>query len=186
MKTMLGRALLSVAAVLLAVACGGDDDTADEPDNTVTTPTADETDEDAGDDEEADDTPVESPEPSAACPLLEGVDTAELLGEAAGDPEEGTETCIVEAASADSRGGVSLVASTNSAAANYDNRVELFGIDSEPSGFGDRAFHSGPYLIVLDGETLLQLQVVRDSSLGPGVDDALLEAAMTTILSNLG
>jgi len=51
---------------------------------------------------------------------------------------------------------------------------------------GDRAFHSGPYLVVLDGEVLLQLQVIRDASLGFDVDDAVLESAMTTILANLG
>jgi hypothetical protein len=79
-----------------------------------------------------------------------------------------------------------LTINVNSAADNFENQKELFGVDTEATGLGDSAFHSGPYLFVLDGETFFFIQVVRDSSLGVAVDDADLEAAATKVLTALG
>lgn len=125
-----------------------------------------------------------------ACAILESLDPSALLGEPAGEPEGSGgdtfgSTCGIESASEDTRGATRLTISTNSAADNFENQKELFGVDTEVSGLGDTAFHSGPYLFVLDGETFFFIQVVRDFSLGVAIDDAELEAAATKVLAAL-
>lgn len=184
-------ALMAVGLLALA-ACGDDDDPAAEPEATVdvadltttSAPPDDETDDADGSDDGVSDV-VDDAFLDDPCPLLEGVDLEALLGEPAGAPEAGTQTCRVQPAAEDSRGNLQLVVATSRAADNYETQQETFGVDSEVAGLGDAAFHSGPYLFVLDGEVLAFVQVIRDSSLGVGVDDADLEAAMATVLDNI-
>ncbi|MGK2948538.1 MAG: hypothetical protein ACSLFP_08180 [Acidimicrobiales bacterium] len=190
-STRITAALMAVGLLAL-VACGDDDDPVAEPDTTIdvddlTTTSSPPSDD--GDDGETSDDGVSDIVDDAflddPCPLLEGVDLEALLGEPAGAPEAGTQTCRVQPAAEGSRGNLQLVVATSRAADNYDTQQETFGVDSEVAGLGDAAFHSGPYLFVLDGEVLAFVQVIRDSSLGVGVDDADLEAAMATVLDNI-
>jgi hypothetical protein len=125
-----------------------------------------------------------------ACAILESLDPAALLGEPAGEPEGSGSatfgfTCGIESASEATRGATRLTISTNSAAENFEKQKDLFGVDTEVTGLGDAAFHSGPYLFVLHGETFFFIQVVRDSSLGVAIDDAELEVAATKVLAAL-
>jgi len=187
MRTTRWMTALMAVGLLATAACGGDDDgAADDPEVTVTVPPDDEattTSEGDGDDGVSD--VVDEAFLDDACPLLDGIDLAALLGEPAGEPEASSQVCRVRPASADSRGNLQLVVATSRAADNFETQKDTFGVDTEVEGLGDAAFHSGPYLFVLDGEVLAFMQVIRDSSLGIAVDDADLEAAMTTVLANI-
>lgn len=200
---------LCACTVIVMAACGSDDGGADTTmastvagvDPTTTPATASETDAPqttavatTEQDVQAPTTEGDDEAPSAAidvCAILESLDPSALLGEPAGEPEaSGSDTfgftCGIESASEETRGATRLTISTNSAADNFENQKELFGVDTEVSGIGDMAFHSGPYLFVLDGETFFFIQVVRDSSLGVAIDDAELEAAAMKVLAALG
>jgi hypothetical protein len=124
------------------------------------------------------------------CAILESLDPSALLGEPAGEAVgSGSDifgfTCAIKSASEDARGATRLTIMTNSAAENFEKQKEIFGVDTEVAGLGDSAFHSGPYVFVLDGETFFYIQVIRDSSLGVAIDDAELEAAATKVLAAL-
>src|SRR3546814_13947562 len=77
-------------------------------------------------------------------------------------------------------GGVSFAVTTSRSAENYDNQQELFGVDEELTGLGDKAFRSGGYLFVLDGELLVRLQVVRNADHGHRPHPAPMQPAMDT------
>jgi hypothetical protein len=194
---MLGLAI--GAGALLAAGCGGSDDdagtdeeveaaatgtgsTAADPGSTEGTPV---TDGSGGADEPAGGA---APGEVDACAALAGVDLEALLAEPVAAPEGSTDimgaNCFVEPV-ADTSAGLRLVVSNQEPADNFANQRELLGVDSEVTGLGDEAFHTGPYLFVLRGDTLVFVQVVQDAATGAGVDDAQLEAAMTTILGNL-
>lgn len=123
------------------------------------------------------------------CELLVGVDLDALLGEPVGSPvgelNDIADMCRAEMVNADSRGSLALSVTTNSAADNYVNLEELFGVDEEITGLGDQAFHSGPYVVVLAGDTLVNFQVIRDAAFGFGVPDPDMEVATAQILANL-
>jgi hypothetical protein len=123
------------------------------------------------------------------CELLVGVDLDALLGEPVGTPEgelnDIADMCSADMVNEESRGSVALSVTTNSAADNYVNLEELFGVDTEISGLGDQAFHSGPYVVVLAGDTLVNFQVIRDAAFGLGVPDPDMEVAAAQILANL-
>lgn len=182
------------ANALLAAGCGGggDDDAGDdeavEAGPTTTGPTA--TSDTAG----AAAAPTDGGEGGAApgevdaCAALAGVDLEALVAEPVAAPEASTDimgsNCVVDPV-ADTSAGLRLVVSGQEPASNFANQREVLGVDSEVTGLGDEAFHTGPYLFVLRGDTLVFVQVVRDAAAGAGVDDAELEAAMATILGNL-
>lgn len=191
---------LTMAAILALGACGGDDE--DSSDDTVTLPEdegsegrepADDGEEaDGAGDDEADD--ADAGEVDAgdvdACAALDGVDLDALLGQPSGAPvDESTGmggACSFAPAGGGSGGG-SLAVTTSRSAENYDNQADLLGVDAEVEGLGDRAFHTGPYLFVLDGDRLVRLQVLRDASTGsPAVPDEDMESAAMAILANLG
>ena len=137
-----------------------------------------------------DTTPAAGADGIDACAILESLDPAALLGEPAGAPQGSGSaglgfSCAIQSASEDTRGATRLTITTNSAAENFEQQKELFGVDTEVDGLGDAAFHSGPYVFVLDGETFFFIQVVRDSSLGVAIEDAELEAAADTVLDAL-
>ena len=123
-----------------------------------------------------------------ACAYLAGVDLEALVGEPVATPEASTDmlgaTCVVDPV-ADTSAGLRLIVTDQEPADNYANQREVLGVDSEVTGLGDEGFHTGPYLFVLRGEKLLFLQVVQDATTGAGVEDAALEAAMTTVLDNV-
>jgi hypothetical protein len=119
------------------------------------------------------------------CALLDGVDLSALLGEPVEDPEADGTVCRVAPADSDSRGQLGLVVETDRPADNFATQREVFGVDREVTGLGEAAFHSGPYLFVLDGDTFFFLQVVRDAAIGRGVPEGELEAAARTVLANL-
>jgi hypothetical protein len=188
-------AALSLVGALLGAGCGSSEDSADPS----APPAAEEgrSGSIASDDGDAGEGPApETDEPAEAdgtvdpCALLAGLDLEGLLATPPGDPEGEDDPlgafCVVEAADDTSRAQARLVVVTDRAADNYETQKEVFGGDSEVSGLGDAAFHSGPYLFVLDGDTLFFLQVVRDASTGPGVDDADLEVAARQVLQDLG
>jgi hypothetical protein len=181
-------AVAMIAAVLLT-GCGGDDDAAkDEPasETSVSTVPADEETGPADDPGSLDDTSAGDVD---ACAIVETLDVEGLLGEAPAPRDDETSelgaVCVVEPADAESRAAMRLVVETKRGPENYAQQKELLGVDSEPTGFGDEAFHTGPYLFVLKGDTLAFIQVVRDGTKGVAVEDAQLEAAMTTVLAAL-
>lgn len=200
--------MVVVVAVLGSAACGSDDAGGDdasvdsaatesvEPTPEVTAPAETASTEPSG---STPGTVAASPDTTAAasngavedpCALLQGVDLDALLGEPVG-PAEGelndiADTCNAETVSEDSRGTLALSVSTNSAADNFVNLEELFGVDAEITGLGDQAFHSGPYVVVLSGDTLVNLQVLRDAAQGFAVPDPDMEAAAAQVLANLG
>jgi hypothetical protein len=123
------------------------------------------------------------------CAALEGIDLDAMLAEPAGQPTaSGSDAmgavCLVDPLG-DSHAGFRLVVTTQAAADNFDNQRELLGVDSEVEGLGERAFHTGPYLFVQQGDTLVFIQVLRDIANGIAVDDVDMEAAMRIILDNL-
>ena len=126
-----------------------------------------------------------------ACSALDAVDLDGLLGEPAGTPEleedDFGEGCLVPGQEPESRGTVVLRVTTNSAAENYENAREQFGVDAEITGLGDEAFASGAMVVVLSGDRLLTLQAVRWDDLGiDGVTQPELEAAMAEVLDDTG
>jgi hypothetical protein len=122
------------------------------------------------------------------CGVLAGIDVAALVGEPVAEPKGSDDligaTCRVDPVS-DSSAGLRVVVSDQEPEDNFENQRDVLGVDTEAKGIGDRAFHTGPYLVVLDGDRLVMIQVVRDSGTGFGVPDADLEAAARTILDNL-
>lgn len=202
---------IAVVAALCLAACGSDADEGTATDETVadTTvtdtaavatdpPATDPVDTQPADTEPADTEPTDSPTTDAPatggsyddpCELLAGVDLDAVLGEPAGTPEgelnDIADMCTVESTSEGTRGSLVLSVSTNSAADNFVNLEELFGVDAEITGLGDQAFHSGPYVIVLAGDTLVNFQAIRDASIGFAVPDPDAEAAVAQILTNL-
>jgi hypothetical protein len=184
--TLVAAAFLAVGAL---AACGDDDgETSAETDATTAVPAAEgTTTAPAGDgDDEGSSSGGGGMFLEEVCPLLEGVDVDGLLGEEGGEPQPSSGVCRIRPASEDSSGNLQLVVNTDRGGSNFDRQKELFGVDSEVDGLGDEAFRSGAYLFVRTGDTLVFMQVVRDAGLGAGgVDDARLEAAMTTVLENL-
>jgi hypothetical protein len=185
MRTTRWMTALMAVGLLATTACGGDDGAADDPEATATVPVDETTTTTAGEGDDGVSDVVDEAFLDDACPLLGGIDLAALLGEPAGEPEASSQVCRVRPASADSRGNLQLVVATSRAADNYETQQETFGVDTEVDGLGDAAFHSGPYLFVLDGDVLAFMQVIRDSTLGIAVDDSDLEAAMSTVLANI-
>lgn len=190
----LALALALGAGLLLASGCGSDDDRDDaesvESEDTSGTTAAGADDTEPADGE-ADDTADDDTEAAGdvdPCDALAGVDAEALVGEPVAAPQSETDiagdSCLVDAASG-SNTGLRLIISDNSAAENFENQRQNFGVDSEVEGLGDGAFHTGAYLFVLDGDRLVYMQVVQDSANGDGVEDADLEAAMRTVLDNL-
>ena len=124
------------------------------------------------------------------CAALDTVDLDGLLGEPAGAPESEVDafggSCTVPSLDPASRGSIAFRVTTNSAAENYENSRQQFGVDSEISDLGDAAFASGALVVVLSGDTLVTLQVVRWSELdlGPATQQdlevAMREALMAT------
>jgi hypothetical protein len=192
----LGLALAIGAGALLASGCGSSDDGGgDRADEGVeagatsgptatTAGTSDTTGPAAGDGSGEGAAPADVD----ACAALAGVDLEALVAEPVAAPEPSTDimgaSCTVDPVS-DSSAGLLLIVTDQEAADNFANQREVLGVDSEVTGLGDQAFHTGPYLFVLRGETLVFVQVVRDAATGAGVDDAELEAAMATVLGNL-
>lgn len=200
-----GRAWLATGLVVAGIAlsgCGSDtaaddageasnatlvsDDTVEAP---LTTDTADIEDTIAGTVPTEPSTPATAPtSASDPCDVLAGVDLEALVGEPVTEPNGSDDlmgaSCRVDPVS-DSHAGLRVVVSDQEAADNFENQREVLGVDTEAAGIGDKAFHTGPYLIVLDGDRLVLIQVVRDSAEGFGVPDADLEAAAQTILANL-
>lgn len=168
-----------VAAVLAA--CGGDDEGGASPPDTAA----------AADDPAAGDDAADDGAGGAgidACGLLDGIDVDGLLGQPAGQPSDDSTSmgaaCSVQPA--DGSGGLSLAVTAERPADNFETQRELLGVDAEVDGLGDAAFHGGGHFVVLDGERLVRLQVVRDSGLGAGpVTQAEIETSMATILGNL-
>lgn len=123
-----------------------------------------------------------------ACAALVAADLDVLLGEPAGLPEPETDQlarqCVVPALNSESRGKITFTASSNAASANYENSQTLFGVDTEIEGLGDAAFISGPSVVVLTDDTLINLGVVRWSKLGAGgVTREDLEDAVRAVLA---
>jgi hypothetical protein len=182
-------AVAVTAAVLLAGCGDGDEESAKgEPasETSVSTVPADEETEPADGANPLDDTSAGGVD---ACAIVDTLDVEALLGEApaprADETSELGAVCVVEPADPESRAAMRLVVEAERGPENYAQQKDLLGVDSEPAGFGDEAFHTGPYLFVLKGETLAFIQVVRDGSKGVAVEDAQLEAAMTTVLEAL-
>jgi hypothetical protein len=184
-------ATVVVGAVLL-MGCGSDDgdDTSagDAPateESVPAEPAEDETDPPA-EDESLDETSAGDVD---ACAIAATLDVEGLLGEAPAPQDDATSemgaVCVVKAADTESRGSMRLVVETKKGPENYEQQKELLGVDSEPTGFGEQAFHTGPYLFVLEGDTLAFIQVLRDSSKGLAVEDAKLEEAMTLVMEAL-
>lgn len=177
--------IVALAAAVLA-ACGGDDEGGASPPDTVAA--AD--DPAAGDDAAGDGAAGDGAAGAGidACGLLDGVDVDGLLGQPAGQPSDDSTSmgaaCSVQPA--DGSGGLSLAVTAERPVDNFETQRELLGVDAEVDGFGDAAFHGGGHFVVLDGEHLVRLQVVRDSGLGAGpVTQAEIETSMATILGNL-
>jgi hypothetical protein len=184
-------ALLVAFVAVTTVACGSDDSAEPEAESATipdeaTTEAPPATDPVATDDSEPADTSDVGGDP---CDVLAGIDVAALVSEPVADPEGSDDlmgaSCRVDPVS-DSSAGLRVVVSDQEPTDNFENQRELFGVDLEVTGIGDKAFHSGPYLFVLDDDILVMIQVIRDSETGFNVPDAELEAAMATILTNLG
>lgn len=185
-----------VVGVLIAAACGssgsGSTEAGASGDTTVPVDTAagPSTSEEDGPDDTGSSTTASRAASGDAdpCVALAGVDLAALVGEPVGEPNGSQDlmgdSCRVDPVS-DSSAGLRLVYSDQKAADNFENQREVLGVDTEAPGLGERAFHTGPYVLVLDGDQLVMLQVIRDSATGFAVPDAELEAAMVTILDNL-
>ena len=187
------------AGVLLASGCGSDDDgDGAEGVEAEAAPTSTAA---GGDGTAPGDTPPDGTAPADgagtagaptgdvdACAALAGVDLEALVAEPVTPPESSVDmmgaSCTVDPVG-DSSAGLRLIVTDQSPAENFENQREVLGVDSELDGLGDEAFHTGPYLFVLDGDRLVFLQVVRDAATGAGVDDAELEATMRTVLANL-
>ena len=122
------------------------------------------------------------------CDVLAGIDVVALVGEPVAAPKGSDDlmgaSCRVDPLSGSSA-GLRVVVSDQEPADNFENQREVLGVDTEATGIGDQAFHTGPYLIVLDGDRLVLIQVIRDSGTGFAVPDADLEAAAKTILDNI-
>ena len=181
-RGLLAAVAMMTAAVLLT-GCGDGDDDAAESDPAAETSVSTVPADDAG---SLDDTSAGDVD---ACAIVDTLDVEALLGEAPAPQDDETSdlgaVCVVEPADPESRAAMRLVVETKRGPENYAQQKDLLGVDSEPAGFGDEAFHTGPYLFVLDGDTLAFIQVVRDSTKGVAVEDAQLEAAMTTVLEAL-
>lgn len=124
-----------------------------------------------------------------SCALFEGADLDALLGVPAGPGEDEFHghghTCEIRALDEGSRARLTLRISTSHGPENHEGMREQVGVDSEVTGLGDAAFHSGPYLGVLLGERFLLLQVLGDSALSFRAADADLEAAMAVVVAAL-
>lgn len=176
--------VMVVAAVALVAGCGS----GDAESTTATTPEAEVT-EPAPSAPTSDETTA-PPAPVDVCGLLADVDVEALLGEAPGEPAGDRDvlgdTCAVDPADGSSTAALRLVVSEGQGVEAYASQRETFGVDGEVDGLGDEAFHSGPYLFVLRGDTLVFVQVLRDAATGsPAVEDAELEGVMTTVLAAL-
>lgn len=188
-------ATIAVVAVLVAGCGGSDDDAADEAaDGPVATVPAE---------SEPADQPTDETEPAAetgagdetsagdvdACAIVALLDVETLMGEP-GAPVDDTSdlgaSCQVEPADAESRAGLRLTVETQRGPENFAQQKELLGVDTEVTGLGDEAFHTGPYLFVLQGDTLAFIQVLQSAENGMAAEDADLEAAMATVLAELG
>ncbi|MGH9213724.1 MAG: hypothetical protein ACRD2C_24075 [Acidimicrobiales bacterium] len=175
---------MAVGSTLLAGACGGsgdaDGNAADDAETATAAP-------DPTGAEGAAGTPSAGGPDGRAdpCDLLNGVDAEILLGEPASEPQAEGTVCRVVPADTGSRGQFGLVVETERPEDNFETQQEVFGIDTEVTGLGDAAFHSGSYLFVLDGDTFFFLQVLRDEAQGGGVSDSDLEDAARTVVANL-
>jgi hypothetical protein len=186
-------ATIAVGAIVMG-GCGGSDgddtDTGDAGDAGTSDPVAtapaseppDEVDEvDAGEETSAGDVD--------ACAIVALLDVETLMGEP-GAPVDDTSdlgaSCQVEPVDGESNAGLRLTVETQRGPDNYAQQKDLMGVDSEVSGLGDEAFHTGPYLFVLRGDTLAFLQVLQSAENGMAAEDADLEAAMAIVLAELG
>ena len=117
------------------------------------------------------------------------LDVETLIGEP-GAPVDDTSdlgvSCQVAPVDSASDAGLRLTVETQHGPENYAQQKELLGVDSEVGGLGDEAFHTGPYLFVLRGDTLAFLQVLQSVENGFAAEDADLEAAMAIVLAELG
>lgn len=191
-RVRLLAAMVTIGAVLLT-GCGSDDgaESTDTEGAAETVPPGEESEPGTDTGSEPDDDSLDGTSGGGvdACAIVETLAVEELLGEAPAPQDDASSdlgaVCVVKAADPESRGTMRLVLETERGPENYEQQKEMLGVDSEPAGFGDQAFHTGPYLFVLKGDTLAFIQVVRDSSKGVAVEDAQLEAAMSTVLESL-
>lgn len=181
---------IAVGAIVMS-GCGGSDGDDEAAGDTgasgpvTTVPASDPADEvdevDAGEETSAGDVD--------ACAIVALLDVETLMGEPGAlvdDTSDLGASCQVEPVDGESRAGLRLTVETQRGPENYAQQKELMGVDSEVSGLGDEAFHTGPYLYVLRGDTLAFLQVLQSTENGIAADDADLEAAMVTVLAELG
>ncbi|HEX5945901.1 MAG TPA: hypothetical protein VFY82_06465 [Acidimicrobiales bacterium] len=178
-------ATVAVGAIVMAGCGGSDDDAADDAgtaDAVTTVPPSEPAEEaDAGEETSAGDVD--------ACAIVALLDVETLMGEP-GAPIDDTSdlgaSCQVAPVNEESDAGLRLTVETQHGPENYAQQKELLGVDTEVSGLGDEAFHTGPYLFVLRGDTLAFLQVLQSVENGFAAEDADLEAAMAIVLAELG
>ncbi|MEP4652027.1 MAG: hypothetical protein ABJ314_17710, partial [Ilumatobacter sp.] len=93
---------------------------------------------------------------TAVCGYLELLALGGFIGASDAVPQASTASCSIVGEFA----SVNLVISQNAAAANYDNSVELLGVETELPDLGTKGFASGPSVVVLADDTLVSLQIV--------------------------
>jgi len=185
-------AIVAVGGIVMA-GCGGSDDGDDDAvdagtaDAGATVPETDPVESDPADEAGA------AEETSAgdvdACAIVALLDLETLMGEP-GAPVDDTSalgaSCQVDPADSASTAGLRLTVETQHGPENYAQQKDLLGVDTEVTGLGDEAFHTGPYLFTLRGDTMAFLQVLQSAENGLAAEDADLEAAMAIVLAELG
>lgn len=189
--------VLAAVLVLAGTACGSDgsdaaDDAGTEAPTATVPPDEPAPEQEPEAPEEPDDGAGEGEGTSAgdvdACAIVELLDIETLLGEpgtVVDDTSDLGASCQVDPVDEASRAGMRLTVEVERGPENYAQQKELLGVDTEVEGLGDEAFHTGPYLFALEGDTLAFLQVLQSMEDGIAADDAALEAAMATVLAEL-
>lgn len=181
-------ATVAVGAIVMAGCGGSDDDEAVDVGTSEPVTSAPES-EPAEETEAPDDAGETSAGDVDACAIVALLDVETLMGEP-GAPVDDTSalgaSCQVDPADAESTAGLRLTVETEHGPENYAQQKDLLGIDTEVTGLGDEAFHTGPYLFVLRGDTMAFLQVLQSAENGLAAEDADLEAAMAIVLAELG
>lgn len=124
-----------------------------------------------------------------ACALLEGVDIESIIGvpvaEAVTEETYGDFVCDVRPADPSVRAQFKVVVDTDNGASNYPRQYDMAADPEEVTGLGDQAFRAGPNLFVLDGSTLVHVNVVRAETASGELTTEQLTAALKPVVDGL-
>jgi hypothetical protein len=120
------------------------------------------------------------------CALLEGVDVESIIGvpvaDAATDETYGDFVCDVRPADPSVRAQFKVVVDTDNGASNYPRQYDMAAEPEEVAGLGDEAFRSGAAMFVLDGSTLVHVNVVRAETASGELTTEQLTAALKPVI----